>query len=152
MSTHRISSEHPICNWTNDRVSAYHQLVAILKRCVVFVRSMFKENVAKSAHAELDLQSDLTGLHDWRHALACDIITKEGNRPWLMITIDNMHQGYIFRVCSVELLVVQCYRFSWCCSFCLLALLHIPSWEGEGAGGRVHACCTLLLQLPSVWE
>ena len=26
-----------------------------------------------------------------------------------MITIDNMHQGYI-RVFSVELLVVQCYR------------------------------------------
>ena len=57
-----------------------------------------------------------------------------------MITIDNMHQGYIFRVCSVVLLVVQCYRFCWCCSFCLLALLHIPSSEW---GGRRGSMCML---------
>ena len=64
---------------------------------------------------------------------------KRGNHPWLMITIDNMHQGYIFRVCSVVLLVVQCYRFWWC-SLCLLALLHVPSW---GWGGRRGSTCTL---------
>ena len=57
-----------------------------------------------------------------------------------MITIDNMHQGYIFRVCSVVLLVVQCYRFCWCGSFCLLALLHVPSW---GWGGRRGSTCML---------
>ena len=57
-----------------------------------------------------------------------------------MITIDNMHQEYIFRVCSVVLLVVQCYRFCWCCSFCLLTLLHIPSW---GWGGRKGSTCML---------
>ena len=58
-----------------------------------------------------------------------------------MITIDNMHQGYIFRVWSVVLLVVHCYRFCWC-SFCLLALLHVPSW---GWGGRRGSTCLLLL-------
>ena len=57
-----------------------------------------------------------------------------------MITIDNMHQGYIFRVCSVALLLVQCYWFCWCCSLCLLALLHIPSW---GWGGRRGSMCIL---------
>ena len=67
-----------------------------------------------------------------------------------MITIDNMHQGYTFRVCSVELLVVQCYRFCWCCSLCLLALLHIPSWWWGSTRGSIHACWTLSLQLPSV--
>ena len=85
---------------------------------------MFKENEAKSAHE--NQQSDLTGLHNWRHTLARDIIKKRGKLS--MITIDNMHQGYIFRVCSVALFVVQCYRFCWSCSFCLLALLHTPSW------------------------
>ena len=35
---------------------------------------MFKENKART--------SDLTGVHDQRHTLASDIITKEGNRPW----------------------------------------------------------------------
>ena len=56
-----------------------------------------------------------------------------------MISIDNMHQGYI-RVFSVELLVVQCYRFCWRCSFCLLVLLHIPFW---GWGGRRGSTCML---------
>ena len=58
-----------------------------------------------------------------------------------MITNDNMHQGYIFRVWSVVLLVVHCYGFCWC-SFCLLALLHVPSW---GWGGRRGSTCLLLL-------
>ena len=57
-----------------------------------------------------------------------------------MITTDNMHQRYIFRVGSIVLLVVQCYRFCWWCSFCLLALLHIPSW---GWGGRKGSTCML---------
>ena len=52
-----------------------------------------------------------------------------------------MHQGYIFRVWSVVLLVVHCYRFCWC-SFCLLALFHVPSW---GWGGRRGSTCLLLL-------
>ena len=82
----------------------------------------------------------MTGLHKLRHTLAKDIITKEGNRPWLMITIDNMHQGYIFRLSSAVLLVVQCYRFCWWWSFCLLVLLHIPSW---GRGGRKGSMCML---------
>ena len=62
---------------------------------------------------------------------------KSGKSP--MITTDNMHQEYVFRVCSVVLLVVQCYRFCLCCSFCLLALLHIPSWPGW-EGGRGSRC------------
>ena len=87
---------------------------------------MFKENKAKSAHAEptkwFDRAPWLTSYPSKWHNY------KRGKSP--MITIDNMHQGYIFRVWSVVLLVVQCYRFCWC-SFCLLALLHIPSW-GRG--------------------
>ena len=63
---------------------------------------------------------------------------KRGKSP--MITTDNMHQGYSFRVCSVVLLVVQCYRFCWCCSFCLLTLLHVPSW---GWGGIKGSTCML---------
>ena len=66
-----------------------------------------------------------------------------------MITTDNMHQGYIFRVCSVALFVVLCYSSADVVHFvCLLYFIHLL--EGEGAGGGVRACCTLLLQLPSV--
>ena len=104
-----------------------------------------------------------------------------------MVTIDNMHQGYIFKpdvfrvwpftllvACAccflhwtwtiavpswslesiqgllhtstqltptarlhILLLVVQCYRFCWCCLFCLLALLHIPSWGWRGRRGSM---------------
>ena len=58
-----------------------------------------------------------------------------------MITIDNMHQeDRSSHSCSVVLLVVQCYRFCWCGSFCLLALLHIPSWRW---GGRKGSTCML---------
>ena len=85
---------------------------------------MFKENMAKSTYAEptkwFDRAPRLTSYPSKGHNYQ--------RRKSSMITIDNMHQGYIFKVCSVELLVVQCYRFCWCCSLCLLALLHIPSW------------------------
>ena len=67
---------------------------------------MFKENEAKCAHAEptkkVILQvstTDPSKQHNY----------KREKSP--MITTDNMHHRYIFRVCSVELLVVQCYRF-----------------------------------------
>ena len=97
---------------------------------------MFKENKAKSAHAEptkwFGRALWLTSYPSKRHNY------KRGKLP--MISIDNMHQEYIFRVCSVVLLVVQCYRFCWCCSFCLLALLHIPSSEW---GGRRGSMCML---------
>ena len=65
---------------------------------------------------------------------------KRGKSP--MITIDNMHQGCIFWVCSVVLLVVQCYRFCWCCSFCLLAWYTFLRVRGQDAE-YVHAvlCC-----------
>ena len=98
---------------------------------------MFKQNEAKTRFMQ-NLQRDLTRLHNW-----WSYISKRHNykrRKSSMITIDNMHQEYIFRVCSVVLLVVQCYRFCWCCSFCLLALLHIPSW---GWGGRRGSTCML---------
>ena len=94
---------------------------------------MFKENKAKSAHAEPTKwfgrapRSTSYKRHHYKRGKS------------LMISIDNMHQGYIFRVCSVVLLVVQCYRFCWC-SFCLLALLHIPSSEW---GGRRGSMCML---------
>ena len=97
-----------------------------------------------------NLQTDPTGLHNWRHTYIPYRVKrhnyKRGKPP--MVTTDNMHQGYIFRVCSV-VLVVQCYRFSWCRVHfvCLLYFTEISSW-GWGGGGR--ACCTLLLQLPSV--
>ena len=60
-----------------------------------------------------------------------------------MISIDNMHQGYIFRVCSVVTGSADVVHF-----VCLLYFIHLL--EGEGAGGGVRACCTLLLQLPFV--
>ena len=103
---------------------------------------MFNENEAKSAHAELTKWSDR--LHDWRHTLTSDNY-KSGKSP--MITTDNMHQEYVFRVCSVVLLVVQCYRFCLCCSFCLLALLNIPS---GGWGGRRGSMCILYFVALSV--
>ena len=97
---------------------------------------MFKENKAKSTHAEptkwFDRAPQLTSYASKQHNY------KRGKSP--MISTDNMHQGYIFRVCSVVLLVVQCYRFCCCCSLCLLALLHIPSW---GWGGRRGSACML---------
>ena len=55
-----------------------------------------------------------------------------------MITIDNMHQGYI-RVFSVVLIVLL---------VCLLYFIYLL--EGEGAGGGVCAYYTLLLQLSHV--
>ena len=63
-----------------------------------------------------------------------------------MITIHKMHQVYIFRVCSVVFLVVQCHRFCYVVHFvCLLYLIYLL--EGEGAGGGVCAYCTLLPSL-----
>ena len=78
---------------------------------------MFKENEANSTHAEptkcFGRTPQSTSYPSKPHNY------KRGKSP--MISTDNMHQGYIFRVCSVVLLVVQCYRFCWCCSFvCLL--------------------------------
>ena len=72
---------------------------------------------------------------------------KRGKSSMIM---DNMHQGYIFRECSVVRLVVQCYRFCWCCPFCLLTLLRISS---SGWGGRyVHAVlCCYSCPLVCVW-
>ena len=77
-----------------------------------------------------------------------------------MITIDNMHQGYIFRVCSVVLLFLL-YSVTGSADavhfVCLLYFIHLP--EGEGAGGgvitnnneiKVLTRCTLLLHMPSV--
>ena len=53
-----------------------------------------------------------------------------------MITIGNMHQRYIFRVWSVVLPVLQCYRFCRCLLlFCCCLLYFIYLLEGEGAGG-----------------
>ena len=97
---------------------------------------MFKENEAKSTHADPTkwfdraprLMSYPSKLRNY----------KRGKSP--MITIDNLYQGYIFRVWSVVLLLVQCYRFCCWCSFCLLALLHIPPW---GWGGRRGSMCML---------
>ena len=89
-------------------------------------------------------QNDLTGLHDQRHTLASDIITK-GKSP--MITIGNMHQGYIFRVWSVVLLVVQCHRFCWCSFVVVVAyfasytFLRVRGQEGEYAH-TILCCCS----------
>ena len=97
---------------------------------------MLKENKAKSTHAEptkwFDRAPQLTSYPSKRHNY------KRGKSP--MTSIGNMSQRYIFRVYSVVLLVVQCYRFCWCCSLCLLALLHILSW---GWGGRRGSTCML---------
>ena len=54
-----------------------------------------------------------------------------------MITIDNMHQGYIFRMWSVVLLVVQCYSVTGSADvhfFCLLYFIYLL----EG----VLCCCS----------
>ena len=98
---------------------------------------MFKQNEAKRTHAEpttkwFDRAPQLMSYPSKQHNY------KRGKSS--MIATDNMHQGYIFRVCSVVLLVVQRYRFCWCCSFRLLALLNIPSW---GWGGRRGSMCLL---------
>ena len=96
---------------------------------------MFKEIETKSAHAGTTkwfdrapwLMSYPSKPHNY----------KRGKSP--MTSIDNMHQGYIFRVCSVVLLAVQRYRFCWCYFF---PFYFIYLLEGEGAGGGVRACCT----------
>ena len=98
---------------------------------------MFKQNEAKRTHAE-----PTTKWFD-RAPQLMSYPSKQPNYKRgksSMIATDNMHQGYIFRVCSVVLLVVQRYRFCWCCSFRLLALLNIPSW---GWGGRRGSMCLL---------
>ena len=70
-----------------------------------------------------NLQSDLTGLHDRPHTLPSDMIKKRGKSP--MVTIDNMHQGYIFRVWSVALLVIM---FAYFTSY---TFLRVRGQEGE---------------------
>ena len=73
---------------------------------------------------------------------------KRGKSP--MISIDNIHQGYIFRVCSVVLLTVQRYGLCWCWFFPLLYFIYIYTFLRARGQEGVHACCALLMQLPSV--
>ena len=91
-----------------------------------------------------NLQSDLTGLLDRYHTLASDIITKEGNRPWYpLITCTKDTSSECVLLCFLLFSVTgsaDVVHF-----VCLLYFIYLL--EGEGAGGGVCACCTLLLQL-----
>ena len=112
---------------------------------------MFKQNEAKSTHAEpttkwFDRAPQLMSYPSKRHNY------KRGKSS--MITTDNMHQGYIFRVCSVVLLLVQCCRFCYVISFACFTshtFLRVRGQEGEYVPALLCCCSCPLCACKGAW-